>query len=837
MSLAADLGFQSYARLKLTGMQLRSVQAVLELHEQGATVPFMARYRKEKTGNLDEVQIRDVIQYAETWGELVQRKEFVVTEIAKQGSLTDDLKKQIESSYELAEIEELYRPYKKKKKTKAKIASDAGLGALAEWIWGLGQGLVEDSTSLEVKAKNFLKPDAGFATYEEALRGAQHILVEKLSNQPSLRNIVKSEYFANGRVVSAKTKEFKPNSKFAMYAEFSEAVKSLQSKKASHRYLALRRGWQEGELKVSIEANEGELLKHFEAAAISKPGSQATDFLKECAKIALTVHVVPSVTNELHGVLKEVSDEHAIGVFAENVRKVLMGSPFGAKVVLGLDPGIRTGCKVALIDKSGKFVTHTVMQIQGEGAKEKAKALIGESISKIQIDAIAVGNGTAGRETEKFVRDILKELGKEIPVILINESGASVYSASDVAREEFPDLDVTVRGAISIARRLQDPLAELVKIEPKSIGVGQYQHDVGQAGLKKSLHNVVESCVNQVGVDVNTASESLLQYVAGIGPAIAKNIVKHRSEKGLFQERGELDKVSHLSAKVFEQAAGFLRVRGGKVALDATGIHPERYAAVRDMLSEAGLTVSQAIGGNLEPLRKLRPKWVQLIGEYTFDDILTEFAKPGRDPRDPFKVFKFREDAHEIKDLKVGEVYPGLATNVTNFGAFIDIGVHQDGLVHISQLKHDFVEDPRLVVNPGDQVMVKVLAVDLEKKQISLTMKLEERPVPAPRPKPQPRQEVARAPRPDNRPQRPREESREMRPREDRPARNHGPRDDRGPRPQEGRRDDRPRDNRPRDDRPRDNRPRDDRSRDQRPQRQQQAFNNPFAALQNLNKK
>ncbi len=728
MSLTVDPQFIEYSKSKIQTVAVKSIEAVLDLHNQGATVPFMARYRKERTGNLDEVAIRNILQSFETWQEIVKRKAFVLDEIRKQGSLSDDLKKQIEQSFDLHEIEELYRPYKKKKKTKAKLAQDAGIGPLADWIWQLGHGEIQDPTSLEVKAKEFINPAAQYATYEEVLRGAQHIIVERLANNPILRAKVKDDYFTNGRIITSKTKEFKPNSKYTMYAEFKESVKSLQMRKASHRYLALRRGWQEGELKVTVEGTDDVLLQSFETEAVIKTDSQAASFLKEAAKIALTVHVIPSVTNELHSVLKDKADADAIAVFAENVRRVLMASPFGPKVVLGVDPGLRTGCKIALIDRGGRFLTHTVLQTLGEGAKEKAKKLLAETLTQIQIDAVAVGNGTAGRETEKFIRDILVEIKKEVPVIMVNESGASVYSASDVAREEFPDLDLTVRGAISIARRLQDPLSELVKVDPKSIGVGQYQHDVNPADLKNSLHAVVESCVNQVGVDVNTASHSLLQYVAGIGPAIAKNIVQHRNEKGLFQERGDLMKVAHFSSKVFEQAAGFLRIANGKVVLDQTGIHPERYMAVRDMLSEAGLTSSQAIGGNLEPLKKLREKYVKLIGEFTFDDILTELAKPGRDPRDPFKVFQFREDIHEIKDLKEGMICPGLVTNVTNFGAFVDIGVHQDGLVHISQLTYDFVDDPRTVVNPGEAVTVKVLGVDTEKNQISLTMKLEERP-------------------------------------------------------------------------------------------------------------
>jgi uncharacterized protein len=731
--------FFGFLKLKQPSIQNKSAEAVLSLTGEGATVPFIARYRKEKTGNLDEVEVRAVIDLHETFVEITKRREFILAEIGKQGNLTDELKSQIVRSTDLNELEELYRPFKKKKKTKARIAMDAGIGPLADWILGLGAGTVADSASLEVKAKEFINPAATFATYEEVLRGAQHIIVEKLSNNPELRALVKQEYFTNGKIVSTKTKDYKPNSKYSMYAEFQEPAKTIQLRKSSHRYLALRRGWHEGELKVGIEADDGSLLKHFESEIIKKSSTQADEFLRESAKIALTVHVVPSVTNELHAFIKERADLDAITVFAENVRRVLMSSPFGAKVVLGVDPGLRTGAKIALVDANGRFVTSTVMHMQSDDSQAKAKKLISDTLSQLHIDAIAVGNGTAGRETESFLRKLVKEIGKEVPVILVNESGASVYSASDVAREEFPELDLTIRGAISIARRLQDPLSELVKIEPKSIGVGQYQHDVEQNQLKKSLHAVVESCVNQVGVDVNTASISLLQYVAGIGPAIAKNIVKFRSENGLFQDRTELSKVPHLSTRVFEQSAGFLRVRDGRFALDQTGIHPERYQAVRDMVNEAGLQIGQVLGGNAEQLLKLREKWVQLIGEYTFDDIINELKKPGRDPRDPYKVFSFREDIHEVKDLKEGMICPGIVTNVTNFGAFVDIGVHQDGLVHISQLTHDFVEDPRLVVNPGDQVMVKVLTVDLEKTQIALTMKLEERPMRAQPARPQDR--------------------------------------------------------------------------------------------------
>ena len=728
MSVQFTEQFKNYLGKKDNKLSPKSVQAVLELSAEGNTVPFMARYRKERTGNLDEVQIRLILDSFQEWNELVKRKEFVLNEIEKQGNLTAELKASIEKSQDLAEIEEIYRPYKKKKKTKATLAREAGLEPLANWIWAIGHGEDKDTTSVEVKAKEFINATAGYATYEEVLRGAQHIIVEKLSNIPSLRQLVRDEYKNNGRLVSEKAAGFKPHSKFEMYAQYSEPLKNLLQRKASHRYLAVRRGWQEEELKVTLQADDEKLLKAFVNEAMTVGAANVAGFLETSAKTALTVHVLPSIGNELHTELKEKADQDAIYVFAENVRRVLMASPFGAKTVLGIDPGLRTGCKVALIDKNGHFVSHTVVHTVGDDAKEKAKKLFEDVFKKLKIDAVAVGNGTGGREAESFFRAILKELGVETPVIMISEAGASVYSASEVARAEFPDLDVTVKGAISIARRLQDPLAELVKVEPKSIGVGQYQHDVAQTPLKKSLHEVVESCVNNVGVDLNTASTSLLQYVSGIGPAIAANIVNYRKDKGLFQEREELLKVPQFSTKAYEQAAGFLRIMGGKISLDATGVHPERYSAIREMAQEAGLSIGQLLGPGAQQLKPLREKWSKLIGEFTFDDILRELEKPGRDPRDPFKVFQYREDIHEIKDLKEGMICPGIVTNVTNFGAFVDIGVHQDGLVHISELSDKFVEDPRTIVSPGDQVQVKVLGVDMERSQVSLTMKLEDRP-------------------------------------------------------------------------------------------------------------
>lgn len=717
---------ESFLAKKVVGVSAKSAQAVMELTKEGATVPFIARYRKEKTGNLDEVQIRAVIEAAENFEEIVKRKAFLIKEIGEQKNLTEEIKKRIELSWDLEELEEIYRPFKKKKKTKATLAREAGLEPLAQWIWDLGHGLIKgDQPTLEVRAKEYLNPSFSITTYEAALKGAQDILVERLANLPELRAQVLKHFLDKGLIVAKKAKGYKDHSKYEMYQEFEEPIKNLFEAKSSHRYLAMRRGWQEEELSLDFKVDQDLLLSFYNKEATNQKDTAVAEYLNQCAKMALSVYVLPSVNNEVHSQLKKKADEDSILVFSENVRKLLLASPFGARVVLGVDPGLKTGCKVALVDQAGQFISNTVVHILGEKAFDNALKLFSEVLKNLKIEAIAVGNGTAGRETEAFFRKLVKELGKDIPVIMVNESGASVYSASEVAREEFPDLDVTVKGAISIARRLQDPLAELVKIDPKSIGVGQYQHDVSQSLLKKSLDSVVESCVNLVGVDVNTASSHLLSHIAGIGPGLAKSIVEHRKNKGLFLERSELNKIPKFSTKVFEQAAGFLRIPNGKVSLDNTGIHPERYQAVRDMAEELGLGIVDVIGLGAKKLVPLRQKFASIIGEYTFDDIVKELEKPGRDPRDPFKAFQFREDIFEVKDLKEGMICPGIVTNVTNFGAFVDVGVHQDGLVHISELADRFVEDPRKVVSPGDQVKVRVLAVDLAKNQISFSMRLE----------------------------------------------------------------------------------------------------------------
>lgn len=743
--------FLKYLNQVHPNIKAKSAEAVIELHQEGATIPFIARYRKEKTGNLDEVAIRDVIDSFENYNEVVKRQAFMLKEIEAQGNLTADLKKHILSTFDLGELEEIYRPFKKKKKTKATLAREAGLEPLADWIWGLGHGTINDPMSLEVKAKEFINAAAKYVTYEEVLKGAQDIIVERLTNNPDLREFIRKDIFEKGKVISKKGKEYKTHSKYEMYGEFQELVKSLLLAKASHRYLAMRRGWQESELTLTVEGDQDYYLKKFNDFLITT-NSQASEFLKKCAQTALDIHVMPSISNEVHRKLKETADTHAIHVFAENVRQLLLASPFGAKCVLGLDPGLRTGCKVALVDKSGHFLSHTVLHIQSDGSEAAAEKLFRELLSQIHLDAVAIGNGTGGRETESFIRKIFQKIGVSTPVIMVNEAGASVYSASETAREEFPDLDVTVRGAISIARRLQDPLSELVKIDPKSIGVGQYQHDVSQTHLKKGLDFVVESCVNSVGVELNTASPYLLSFVSGIGPALAKNIADYRKENGLFQDRDALMKVPRFSSKVFEQCAGFLRISQSKNPLDRTGIHPERYSAVREMCGEAGIGLSDVIGDGAKKLLDLRTKWAELVGEYTFDDIIKELEKPGRDPRDPFKVFAYRDDIFEVKDLKEGMICPGIVSNVTNFGAFVDIGVHQDGLVHISELTHDFVDDPRKVVHPGKQVTVKVLKIDLEKNQISLTMKLEAAPK-RERPPARPQVSEGERPRRNDRPQ------------------------------------------------------------------------------------
>ena len=712
---------------------VQSANSVLKLTEEGGTIPFIARYRKEQTGNLDEVAIANVINSKERWDEIIKRQAFIVEEIERQGKLTEELKEQIMSAFNLDTLEDLYLPYKQKRKTKATIAKEAGLEPLAIWIWDVAHALAtpEPGQTLEAFALAFYNAEKNINDSATAISGAQDILTERLAETIELREHTRKTVFERGVGKTAKAEKAKPASKFERYFDYFEPIQSLLKPEASHRYRAMRRGWMEEELTLTIGAAPEDadfdliLQGRFESEACPATAEceqPIKDVLQKAARMALKAYVLPSIETEVHRSLKDVADEAAIKVFAENVRKLLLAAPFGAKAVLGVDPGIRTGCKLAVVDDSGKYVASDVIHLQSQGEQERAKKLLAEVVNNANIRAIAVGNGTAGRETETFVREALKEAGLNTPVVMVNESGASIYSASDVAREEFPDLDLTVRGAISIARRLQDPLAELVKTDPKSIGVGQYQHDVNQPALKKSLDLVVDVCVNSVGVNLNTASSHLLARVSGIGPSMAKKIVEHRGTKGLFESRQQLLEIPRFSAKVFEQAAGFLRIPNSAHPLDNTGVHPERYESLERLAARLGKGVGELTGSGVELVKQAEDLKAE-VGDFTFTDIIAELAKPGRDPREEFSAFAFREDIHEVKDLQPGMTCPGIVTNVTNFGAFVDIGVHQDGLVHISQLSNRFVKDPREVVNPGDRVTVRVLEVNLEKNQIALTMK------------------------------------------------------------------------------------------------------------------
>jgi len=714
------------------------VAAVLSLASEGATIPFIARYRKEKTGSLDEVGIQNVLEGKERFDQIIKRQEFIVGEIDHQKKLTPELKQQILSTFKLELLEDLYLPYKQKRKTKAALAKEAGLEPLADWIWNCGHGTEtpHPGQTLEIWAFTFRNDAKEIKDAEAAIAGAQDILIERLSEIQDLRQLVRTQVFEKGTLRTEKGKKAKPNSKFENYFDYREGISSLVLPQNSHRYLAIKRGWTEEELTLSIAGPaddlefENRLIQPFEIAACTVPDSPGTAVLMKAARLAYKVHVFSSIENEVHKALREIADEAAIKVFSENVRKLLLASPFGPKAVLGIDPGVRTGCKVAVVDNAGKYIASTVIHLNSEDGKEKAKTLLVEIVKTGSLDAVAVGNGTAGRETEGYIRQVFKEKDIQIPVVMISEAGASVYSASEAARQEFPDLDLTVRGAISIARRLQDPLAELVKVDPKSIGVGQYQHDVSPHSLKRSLTHVVESCVNQVGVNLNTASYHLLAYVSGIGPSLAKALVEYRSQKGLFKTREELLTVGRFSKKAYEQAAGFLRIPDGPNPLDNTGVHPENYSKLETFATKLGKTVKDLTGSGVALLKK-DPSFKEEVGAFTFEDIIRDLEKPGRDPREEFIQFQFRDDVHEVKDLKPGMICPGIVTNVTNFGAFVDIGVHQDGLVHISQISEKFIKDPREMVSPGDRVKVRVLEANVEKSQISLSMKnTQEKPKP-----------------------------------------------------------------------------------------------------------
>jgi uncharacterized protein len=708
------------------GVTQKQVQHVIQLLEEGATIPFIARYRKEMTEGLDEVFIEKIKDRHEQLQELDKRREAILKSIAEQGKLTDSLKKELEEAGTLSRLEDIYLPYKPKRKTRATIAKEKGLEPLGLFL--LAQGKVDPF----LEAQKFIDLEKGVASEEEALAGARDIVAEVISEDAQLRGQLRDFTFKTA-IISSKVIKGKEEEavKYKDYFEWSESLKSVPS----HRLLAMRRGEKELMLHLDIAPSEEEaeaiVQKHY-----LKGNGASAEQLKLAIKDAYKRLLKPSLETETRLNSKLSADEEAIKVFRENLRELLLAAPLGQKNMMAIDPGFRTGCKVVCLDSQGRFLVYeTIFPHTSASQLEQAKRSVAELVRTYEVEAIAIGNGTAGRETEEFVKKL--ELPTAPLVVMVNESGASIYSASEVAREEFPDKDVTVRGAISIGRRLMDPLAELVKIDAKSIGVGQYQHDVDQNKLKLSLDNEVISCVNSVGVELNTASKQLLAYVSGLGPSLAQNIVEYRNTHGKFSSREELKKVPRLGDKAFEQAAGFLRIQNAANPLDTSAVHPESYHIVKKMAEDVGCKVTELMA-TAEYRKKIdAKKYVSKeVGLPTIQDILQELAKPGRDPRQKYEAFQFAAGVDKITDLKIGMVLPGIVSNVANFGAFVDVGVHQDGLVHISQLSDTFVSDPRNVLKVGQNVKVRVLEVDVERKRISLSMKTGEK-APTPKPKQQ----------------------------------------------------------------------------------------------------
>jgi uncharacterized protein len=696
-------------------LPMRGIVAVIELLDDGGTVPFIARYRKEATGNLDEVQIRDIEEKLAYFRDLADRRETILASIAEQGKLTDELKERIEATLDKNELEDLYLPYKPKRRTKATIAREKGLEPLARYLWAQ-QSSVQP---LETFAASFVHAELGVATVAEALEGARHIVAEWISEHADLRKALRQLVFDEGVVTSRKVMDaVDEQEKFKMYYEYKEPVKAIPS----HRMLAIRRGEGENVLYFLIDVEPERAIGIMQRHVLGLRGDW-TPQLELAIDDAWKRLLNSSIQGEIRLELKKRSDTEAIKVFRDNLYNLLLSPPAGPISVLGIDPGLRTGCKVAVVDETGKLLAHDVLYLHtSKHGNAEAAPKLEALLRRHTVRAIAIGNGTASRETDAFVRDFLREKGiADIFSVTVSESGASVYSASDVARQEFPDLDLTVRGAISIARRLQDPLSELVKVDPKSIGVGQYQHDVDQRQLQESLETVIESCVNKVGVDLNTSSWTLLRFVAGITERSALNIVSHRNEKGSFRSRMQVLEVPGIGPKTFEQAAGFLRIRNGDNPLDMTAVHPESYPVVEQIALLIGAPVEQIIQRPelLEQVDKSRLS----AGAFTVNDILAELRKPGRDPRDKFVAPSFREEVRELADVQAGMVLEGVVTNVTKFGAFVDIGVHQDGLVHISELSNRYIKEPSEAVKTGQIVKVKVLSVDSKAKRIALSIK------------------------------------------------------------------------------------------------------------------
>ena len=713
---------------KLLNVPLKGLVSVITLLDEGGTVPFIARYRKEATGSLDEVQIRDIQEKMEYFRELEDRRETVLQSIQEQGKLTAELKSKIEAALEKTELEDLYLPFRPKRRTKASIARERGLEPLAQFLWDQQAG----PTSLADLAATFVSQEKGVASSAEALEGARHIIAEWISENAEFRKAVRAMMMAEGVVVSRAVEgAADPEGKFQMYANYSEPAGKIPS----HRMLAIRRGAKEGVLTFEIELAPEQPLAWLRSHIIHAPGEWAPQ-LEQAVEDSYDRLLNPSIQTEVRLELKDRSDEEAIKVFRENLENLLLSPPAGMLTVLAIDPGIRTGCKIAVVDDTGKFLENAVIYpFEPKNDLAGSVKTLASLIARHNVQAIAIGNGTASRESAAFVQDFLRQANlTRIFSVTVSESGASVYSASEIARQEFPDLDLTIRGAISIARRLQDPLSELVKVDPKSIGVGQYQHDVDQRRLKQSLEATVESCVNRVGVDLNTASWALLRYVAGIHERTAVKIVEYRNTHGKFRSRFQLTAVAGFGPKTFEQAAGFLRIRGGENPLDMTSVHPESYPVVERIAASLGVTVPELIARpELIESVKLEGFATESVGMYTLGDIREELRKPGRDPREKFVAPHWREDVKEIADLKPGMTLEGVVTNVTRFGAFVDVGVHQDGLVHVSELANRYVKDAGEVVKVGQIVKVKVLNADPKARRIALSIKALEPAAPEPK--------------------------------------------------------------------------------------------------------
>ena len=700
-----------------TGLNERYIHNVIELLQDGATIPFISRYRKEATNGMTEVEVATVSNLLDEFTELKKRKEFILQNIDNQGKLTDELKQRINDCWDSNQLEDLYLPYKQKRRTRAQIAREAGLEPMANIIQS------QKEVPLEKIAQRYLNPEKGIETVEQVIQGAQDIIAERVSENERARQTLRTTFSMHAQITSrlVKGKDVEGQN-FRDYFDWSEPL----ARCSSHRLLAMRRGESEGILRVTISVDDEPAVERIARQFVHGNG-ECSRLVYEAVRDGYKRLLEPSISNEFGASSKQRADEEAIRIFVRNLEQLLMASPLGQKRVMGIDPGFRTGCKVVCLDSEGNLLHHDVIYPHPP-RNERIQALrtISNLVEKYRIQAISIGNGTAGRETEDFVRHL--DLPEDIEVYSVSEDGASIYSASEIARQEFPDEDVTVRGAVSIGRRLMDPLAELVKIDPSSIGVGQYQKDVNQTALKKSLDQTVISCVNRVGVNVNTASRYLLTYVSGLGPALADNIINYRTQNGPFRTRRELMKVPRMGAKAFEQSAGFLRIQGGAEPLDNSAVHPERYALVEKMAHDQGCSVEtlmkdKSTREKIDIKQYVSPQ----VGLPTLQDIMAELDKPGRDPRGPLQQFAFDPTVHEITDLHAGQVLPGIVTNVTNFGAFVDIGVHIKGLVHVSQLSDRYVKDPNQVVSLHQHVMVRVLSVDLQRERISLSMKSDNR--------------------------------------------------------------------------------------------------------------